>query len=95
MKEEMWWLILQRKRTLRGHCRQFYANGFNYKYEIDKFSEENRLTKTDSRWNRMYRNRIILYKINWNLIQSLPQTNEQTSPGPESFTGEFYQTFRK
>ena len=41
--------MLQRKRTLGEHCRQLYANGFNYKYEIDKFCEKNTLTKTDSR----------------------------------------------
>lgn len=70
--------MLQRKRTLEQHCRRLYANGFNYKYEIDKFSEKNKLTKTDSRWNRMYRNRIMLYKIHWS-FNPKPSTNKWTN----------------
>lgn len=90
MKEEMWWLTLQRKRTVRGHCRQRYASGFNYKWQVDKCSEKNKHTKTDSKGNRMYRNRIILHKINW-IFNPKPSTNKWTNISRTRwFDWEFY-----
>ena len=79
------------QRIIRDYYKQLYANKMNNHEEMDKFLE---------RYNFPRLNQEELENINRpftsneieTTIKNLP-TNK--SPGPDGFTGEFYQTFRE
>ena len=79
------------QRIIRDYFKQLYANKMDNLQEMDKFLE---------RYNFLRLNQEELENINRpitsneleTVIKNLP-TNK--SPGPDGFTGEFYQTFRE
>ena len=79
------------QRIIRDYYKQLYANKMDKHEEMDKFLE---------RYNFLILNQEELDNINRpitsneieGVIKNLP-TNK--SPGPDGFTGEFYQTFRE
>ena len=76
---------------MREYYQQLYANKFDNLEEIDNFLETYSLTKLNQeeidQLNRLITRNEIEY-----VIKTLP-TNK--SPGPDSFTGEFYQTYKE
>ena len=75
---------------LRDYYKQCYANKMDNLEEMDKFLERHKLPRLNQEeienMNRPIRSNDIE-----SVIKNLP-TNK--SPGPDGFTGEFYQTFR-
>ena len=77
-------------KVLREYYEQLYANEFDNLKEIDNFLETYSLPKLNQELDQLKR-LIMRNKIEY-IIKTLP-TNK--SPGPDSFTGEFYQTYRE
>ena len=79
------------QRIMRDYYKQLYANKMDNLEEMDKFLEKHNLPILNQEEikniNRPIRNTEIE-----SVIKNFP-TNK--SPGPDSFTGEFYQTFRE
>ena len=76
---------------MRDYYKQLYANKMDNLEEMDKFLEmHNLLRLNQEEINNM--NRPIPSTEIETVIKNLP-TNK--SPGPDGFTGEFYQTFRE
>ena len=76
---------------MRVYYKQLYANKMDNLEEMDKFLE----THNMPRWNQEVienMNRPITSTEMETVIKYLP-TNK--SPGPDGFTGQFYQTFRE
>ena len=79
------------QRIMRDYYKQLYGNKMDHLDEMDKFLEKHNLLRL---------NQVEIENINIpftsteieTVIKNLP-TNK--SPGPDGFTGEFYQTFRK
>ena len=79
------------KSILRDYYKQLYANKMDNLEEMDKFLERyNFLRLNQEEIENM--NRPITSNETETVIKNLP-TNK--SPGPDSFTGEFCQTFRE
>ena len=76
---------------LRDYYKQLYANKMENLEEIDKFLERYNLPRLNQEEIENMNRPIPSNEIE-TVIKNLP-TNK--SPGPESFTGEFYQTFRE
>ena len=77
--------------TIRDYYKQLYANKMENLEEMDKFLERYNLpTLNQEEIENM--NRPITSNETETVIKNLP-TNK--SPGPDGFTGEFYQTFRE
>ena len=75
---------------MRDYYKQIYANKMDNLEEMDKFLEtHNLLTLKQEEIENV--NRPITSTEIETVIKNLP-TNK--SPGPDGFTGEFYQTFR-
>ena len=76
---------------MRGFYEQLYANKFDNLEEMDNFLETYSLPKLNQeeidQLNRLITRNQIEY-----VIKTLP-TNK--SPGPDGFTGEFYQTYEE
>ena len=79
------------KRIVRKYYEQLYANTWDNLDEMDKFLETYNLPKLNQKESENLRRQIAINEIEA-VTKKLP-TNK--SPGPEGFTGEFYQTFKE
>ena len=73
----------------RDYYKQLYANKMDNLEEMDKFLEMHNLLKLNQEEIENMNRPITITEIE-TVIKNLP-TNK--SPGPDGFTGEFYQTF--
>ena len=76
---------------MRDYYKQLYANKMDNLEEMDKFLEMHNLLRLNQEEIENMNTPITSTEIE-TVIKNLP-TNK--SPGPDSFTGEFYQTFRE
>ena len=76
---------------MRDYYKQLYANKMDNLEEVDKFLEKHNLLRLNQEEIENINRPITSTEIE-TAIKSLP-TNK--SPGPDSFMGEFYQTFRE
>ena len=76
---------------MRDYYKQLYANKMDNLEEMDKFLEKHNLPRLNQEEIENINRPITSTEIE-TVIKNLP-TNK--SPGPESFPGKFYQTFRE
>ena len=76
---------------MRDYYKKLYANKMDNQEEMDKFLERYNVPRLNQEETE-YMNRPITSNETETVIKNLP-TNK--SPGPDCFTGEFYQTFRE
>ena len=76
---------------LRDYYKQLYANKMDNLEEMDKFLESHNLPRLNQKEIENM-NRPITSNDIETMIKNLPTIK---SPGPDGFTGEFYQTFRE
>ena len=79
------------QRIVRDYYKQLYANNMDNLEETDKFLERYNLSRLNQEEIENTNRPITSTEIE-SLIKKLP-TNK--SPGPDGFTGEFYQTFKE
>ena len=79
------------QRIMRDYCKQQYANKMDNLEETDKFLEKHNLLRLNQEEIENINRPIISTQIE-TVIKNLP-TNK--SPGPDGFTGQFYQIFRE
>ena len=79
------------QRIMRDYYKQLYANKMDNLEEMDKFLEKHELPKLNQEEIENINRPITSTEIE-TVIKNL-LTNK--SPGPDGFTGEFYQTFRE
>ena len=79
------------KGFIRDYYQQLYANKMDNLEEIDKFLEKYNFPKLNLEEIKILTRPITSTEIE-TVIRNLP---ENKSPGPESFTAEFYQKFRE
>ena len=76
---------------LRDYYKQLYANKMDNLEEMDKFLERNNLPRLNQEEIQNMNRQITSNEIE-TMTKNLPKNK---SPGPDGFTGEFYQTFRE
>ena len=79
------------QRIMRDYCKQIYANKMDNLEEMDKFLEKHNLLRLNQEEIENTNSPITSTEIE-TVIRNL-RTNK--SPGPDGFTGQFYQTFRE
>ena len=79
------------QRIMRDYFKQLYANKMDNLEEMDKFLEMHNLPRLSQEEIEKMNRPVTSTEIE-TVIKNLP-TNK--SPGPDGFTGEFYQTFRE
>ena len=84
-------LIFSISRIMRDYCKQLYANKMDNLEEMNEFLEKHNLLRLNQEDIENINRPITSPEIE-TVIKNLP-TNE--SPGPDGFTGEFYQTIRE
>ena len=91
MKMERSQQTTQIKRIIRDYYQQLYASTMDNLEEMDKFLEKYNFPKLNQEEIENLNRPITSMEIK-TVIKNLP-TNR--SPGPDGFTGEFYQKFRE
>ena len=91
MKKKSQWIVQKHTKNRREYYEQLYANKFDNLEEMDNFLETYSLPKLNQEETDQL-NRLITRNDTEEVIKSLP-TNK--SPGPDGFTGEFYQTYKE
>ena len=79
------------QKIIRDYYEQLYGNKMHYLEEMDYFLEKFNLPRLNQGEKEIMNNSITNSEIEA-VIKNLPKTK---SPGPDCFTGEFYQTFRE
>ena len=79
------------QRIIRDYYKQLYSNKMDNLEEIDKFLEKHNLLRLKQEEIENINRTITCTEIE-TVVKNLP-TNQ--SPGPDGFTGKFYQTFRE
>ena len=79
------------QRIMRDYYKQLYANKMDNLEEMDKFLEKRNLQRLTQEETENINRPITCTEIE-TVIKNLPKNN---NPGPDGFTGEFYQTFRE
>ena len=74
---------------MRDYYKQLYANKMDNLEKMDKFLEKHNLPKLNQEEIENTNRQSQALKLRWWFI-----IFQQTSAGPDGFTGEFYQTFR-
>ena len=81
-------------RIIRDYYKQLYANKMDNLEEMDKFFERYNLPRLNQEEIENMNRTITSTEIETVILQ-LPTTTTTKSPGPDGFTGEFYQPFRE
>ena len=76
---------------MRDYYKQLYANKMDYLEEMGKFLEKHNLLRLNQEEIENINRQITSTEIG-TVIKNLPKNK---SPGPDGFTGKFYQTFRE
>ena len=79
------------QRIMTDYCKQLYANKMDNLEEMEKFLEKHNLLRLNQEEIENINRPITSTEIE-TVIRNLP-TNKK--PGPDGFTGKFYQTFRE
>ena len=82
--------IAEIQRIIRDYYKQLYANKMNKLEEMDNFIERNNHPRLIQEEIENIHRLTISTEINTAIIKL-----EMLSPGPDGFTGKFYQTFRE